>query len=74
MRRYLEAKSLWDDEKEEALKAKCRDDVNDAVKEAERVPRPELESLFSDVFAEMPKALREQYETEKTARGEGRFP
>jgi pyruvate dehydrogenase E1 component alpha subunit len=74
MRRYLEAKGLWDDEKEEALKAKCRDDVNDAVKEAERVPRPELESLFSDVFAEMPKALREQYEAEKTARGEGRFP
>lgn len=74
LRRYLEARGLWDDEKEEALKAKCRDDVNDAVKEAERVPRPELESLFSDVFAEMPKALREQYEAEKTARGEGRFP
>jgi 2-oxoisovalerate dehydrogenase E1 component alpha subunit len=74
LKRHLETKGLWDDEKEEALKAKCRDDVNDAVKEAERVPRPELESLFSDVYAEMPKALREQYEAEKTARGEGRFP
>jgi 2-oxoisovalerate dehydrogenase E1 component alpha subunit len=74
LRRYLESHGLWDDQREEALKTKCRDEVNDAVKEAERVPRPELESLFSDVFAEMPKALREQYEAEKTARGEGRFP
>jgi 2-oxoisovalerate dehydrogenase E1 component alpha subunit len=74
VRRHLESKGLWDDEKEEALKTKCRDEVNDAVKEAERVPRPELETLFSDVYAEMPRALRDQYETEKTARGEGRFP
>ncbi len=74
LRRYLENRNLWDDEKEEALKTKARDEVNDAVKEAERVPRPELESLFSDVYAEMPRALREQYEIEKSARGEGRFP
>ena len=71
---YLENQGLWDEERDEQLKAKCRDEVNDAVKEAERVPRPELESLFSDVFAEMPKALRDQYEAERTARGEGRFP
>jgi 2-oxoisovalerate dehydrogenase E1 component alpha subunit len=72
--KYLEGRGLWDDEKEQALKAKCKDEVNEAVKEAERVPRPELETIWTDVYAEMPKHLRDEYEAEKTARGEGRFP
>jgi 2-oxoisovalerate dehydrogenase E1 component alpha subunit len=74
LRLHLESRGLWDAEREEALKTKARDEVNEAVKEAERVPRPELESIFSDVYKDMPRALREQYEAEKTARGEGRFP
>lgn len=74
LQKYLEARGLWDDEKDQALRQKCKDEVNDAVKEAERVPRPELETIWSDVYAEMPKHLRDEYEIEKTARGEGRFP
>ena len=73
-RPYLETRGLWDETKQEALVAECRQAVNDAVKEAERVPKPELESLFSDVYAEMPADLRRALEEEQNARGEGKFP
>lgn len=71
---YLEARGLWDAKKDEALFAKARETVNQAIQENERVPRPELISLFSDVYAEMPKALQEVLDEERQARGEGRFP
>lgn len=74
VRRYLEGRGLWDEAKEEAARREARDEVNEAVKEAEKTPRPELEALFSEVWKTMPKALREQYDAERAARGEGRFP
>ena len=74
LRLLLEARGLWDEAKDEALRAEVRDEVNEAVKENERVPRPELETLFSDVYAEMPADLRACLETEQEARGEGKFP
>jgi len=74
LRRYLEARGFWNEEKDVQATEEAKREVNDAVKEAERVPRPELESIFSDVYKDMPKQLRDQYEAEKTARGEGRFP
>ncbi|MGE0712093.1 MAG: thiamine pyrophosphate-dependent dehydrogenase E1 component subunit alpha [Planctomycetota bacterium] len=74
LRLLLEARGLWDEAKDEALRAEVRDEVNEAVKENERVPRPELETLFSDVYAEMPGDLRACLEAEQEARGEGKFP
>jgi 2-oxoisovalerate dehydrogenase E1 component alpha subunit len=74
LKAHLESRGLWDDAKDEAAKREARDEVNDAVKEAEKIARPELESIFSDVYATMPRSLREQYDVERTARGEGRFP
>jgi len=74
LRRLLESKGLWDEEKDEALRQEVRDEVNGAVKENERVPKPELETLFSDVYAEMPADLRACLEAEQEARGEGKFP
>ncbi|MCO5167597.1 MAG: thiamine pyrophosphate-dependent dehydrogenase E1 component subunit alpha [Planctomycetes bacterium] len=73
-RAYLEARGLWDAQKDEALVARCREAVNQAIQENERVPRPELISLFSDVYAEMPRDLQEALDEERQARGEGRFP
>jgi len=73
-RAYLEGRGLWDGDKEEAAWKTCRDAVNAAIQENERIPKPELETLFSDVYAEMPRALSEALETEQEARGEGKFP
>ncbi len=72
--RYLEEKGLWDAAKDEAFRQEARDEVNAAIKENERVPRPELESLFSDVYEVMPENLRRDLERERDARGEGKFP
>jgi pyruvate dehydrogenase E1 component alpha subunit len=71
---YLEARGLWDAKKDEALVARARETVNQAIQENERVPRPELISMFSDVYAELPKTLAEALDEERQARGEGRFP
>ena len=74
MRLYLGAKGLWDDAQEEAWRQEAREVVNQAIRDNERVPKPELESIFTDVYAEMPAALRRDLEAEQDARGEGKFP
>lgn len=73
-RTYLEAKGIWDAEQEEAWRKEAREIINTAIKENERVPKPELVSMFSDVYAEMPADLKAALETEQEARGEGKFP
>lgn len=72
--RYLEGRGIWDAEQDAAYRKQVRAEINEAIKDNERVARPELESIFSDVYAEMPANLRETLEIEQDARGEGRFP
>ena len=59
-RRYLEHAGWWDDDREAKLEQEIGDEITRAVTEAERAPRPSLETLFQDVFEEMPPHLREQ--------------
>lgn len=61
-RSYLEDQGLWDEEEEEALVAQLREEIDEAVDAAEAADGPPLESMFSDVYAEMPARLREQME------------
>jgi TPP-dependent pyruvate/acetoin dehydrogenase alpha subunit len=72
--RYLESRGLWDADKEAAYRKEVRAEVNQAIKDNERVARPELESIFTDVYADMPQNLRARLKIEQDARGEGRFP
>jgi 2-oxoisovalerate dehydrogenase E1 component alpha subunit len=60
MRRYLEGRSLWSDETEQRLRSEVRADVDRALGEAERACRPAPESIFDDVYSELPWHLREQ--------------
>jgi pyruvate dehydrogenase E1 component alpha subunit len=62
-RKYLEGKGIWTQEDEDALLAEIDEAIADAVKKAERVAPPALESLFEDVYEEMPPHLKEQMET-----------
>lgn len=73
-RTYLTAKGIWSEEEEESYRKEAREEVNTAIKDNERVPKPELETLFSDVYQEMPKDLRDALAAEQEARGEGKFP
>jgi len=59
-RKYLEGKGYWDDAREKALWARCKAEIDAAVKEAEAMPLPEPASMFDDTFAEPTWMLEEQ--------------
>lgn len=60
MRGFLEARSLWSDEREERLQSDARAEVDDALAEARLAEPPAPETMFEDVYAEMPWHLLEQ--------------
>jgi pyruvate dehydrogenase E1 component alpha subunit/2-oxoisovalerate dehydrogenase E1 component alpha subunit len=59
-RARLVALGAWDDAREAALQAELLAEVNAAIREAEALPPPALESLFEDVYARLPWHLAEQ--------------
>jgi len=63
MRAYLEARSLWTGQREQALRGEVRADVDRALNAAERADKPAPRSLFDDVYEQLPWNLREQRET-----------
>ncbi|HUJ25025.1 MAG TPA: thiamine pyrophosphate-dependent dehydrogenase E1 component subunit alpha [Myxococcales bacterium] len=62
MRGRLQAWGMWSATDEDQLRARCLDEVNAAIAEAEKKPDPPRESLFDDVYANAPWSLREQRE------------
>ncbi len=72
MRAYLEREKLWDVAAEKAWGAEVDAMIKAAVDAAEKTAPPALETLFSDVYGEMPWHLREQLEQARRApRGAG---
>lgn len=59
---YLTKKKLITKAKIESMKTKIDKELNSLIKEAEHTPVPALIDIFTDVYAEMPDQLREQYE------------
>jgi pyruvate dehydrogenase E1 component alpha subunit len=59
-RRYLEKKQLWSEPDENRAQEDTNREIDEAIKYAEKVARPTLESLFTDVYADMPWHLEEQ--------------
>ena len=60
LRGYLEKKGLWDEGKQTKLEEQASNDLQECVKIAEKAPPPALETMFEDVFQELPWHLREQ--------------
>jgi 2-oxoisovalerate dehydrogenase E1 component alpha subunit len=60
IRAYLEAHGEWDDARDVALRTEIETAFKAAVASAERVPKPSLESMFDDVYAEPTPNLKEQ--------------
>ena len=73
---------LWNEAKRAELEAECAEQITQAARTAEATPRPVLESVFSDVYAELPKHLRRQGKAAfdlasrkgDAAAGDGEFP
>lgn len=61
-RRYLEERKIWDAAKDDALVEETKKEILSAIEEAEKFGPPPVESLFEDVFAEIPPHLQEQKE------------
>jgi 2-oxoisovalerate dehydrogenase E1 component alpha subunit len=61
LRRYLESKKLWDQEKEDAYQKEIKEEVDKAIEVAKNTEKPSLHSMFEDVYFEVPKDLEEQY-------------
>jgi pyruvate dehydrogenase E1 component alpha subunit len=59
-RRYLEKKRLWSESDEERVQVDTNREIDEAITYAEKVSRPALETLFTDVYADMPWHLEEQ--------------
>ncbi|PQE33210.1 dehydrogenase E1 component protein [Rutstroemia sp. NJR-2017a WRK4] len=62
LRKYLEKRGAWDEEKEKELRIKVRKEVLRAFADAEKEKKGSLKNMFEDVYAEMTPELREQME------------
>lgn len=60
--KFLEASGLLDAARAEALRKEVADEVATAARAAEQVGAPGLETIFSDVYAEIPAHIRKQGE------------
>ena len=58
--RYLRAQGLLSDADIEAWTTAVNDEISVAIKEAEALPPPALETMFTDVYKDMPPHIAEQ--------------
>ena len=80
--KFLHAKGIWSEKVRAELEASCKEEITAAVREAEATGQPPLETIFSDVYAELPQHLRRQgteaFELARrkgdAAAGDGAFP
>lgn len=74
IRRYLESKKRWSDEKQQALNARNKARVSEIVANAEGIAKPSADDIFDYTFAApLPPQLERQKQTMRTA-GLAQFP
>lgn len=61
-RRFLVRSHGWDEGREATLEKEIGDEISRAVADAERAPAPPLETLITDVYADIPWNLEEELE------------
>jgi TPP-dependent pyruvate/acetoin dehydrogenase alpha subunit len=69
-RAYLRKRKLVSEEDEVRWAAETNEQITEAIQEAEALSPPPLETLFTDVYARMPRHIEEQMRY-ATAMGEG---
>lgn len=65
-RRFLENSNLWNEELEQAERKHAKKAILKEMSAAEKQLKPEISSLFSDVFVELTEPLKEQKNELKT--------
>lgn len=69
-RKFLESKSLWNEDMENEVIDKAKEDIKNAIKKADETPKQKVTDLISHMFEQLPTNLQEQYEiySEKESR------
>lgn len=65
LRKWMEGKGIWDEEKEKTLRSDLRKEVLEAYRKAEKEKKPSLRGVFEDVYKEMTEEQVEQMRTLK---------
>ncbi|KAJ8124477.1 hypothetical protein O1611_g9163 [Lasiodiplodia mahajangana] len=60
LRKYMEAKGFWNEEKEKEARESIRRDVLKAFSQAEREKKPPIRSMFEDIYEELTPELKAQ--------------
>lgn len=60
LRKWMEAKGCWDENKEKEARESIRRDVLKAFSEAEREKKPPIRTMFEDVYEELTPDLQQQ--------------
>ncbi len=64
-RKFLEGKGLWSEEKENEVIEQAKEDIKNAIKEADNTPKQKVTDLIMNMYEELPYNLEEQYEIYK---------
>mgnify|MGYP001409754369 CR=1 FL=1 len=64
-RKYLESKNLWSEEEENKVIEEAKEDIKNAIKQAEKYPKQKVTDLIANMFEELPSHLAEQMEEYK---------
>lgn len=67
LRRHLEHRTLWDQEKQAALHRRAEEEVAAVVRRAEEIADPAPADMFDSMYAELPEELRLQRDTMRTS-------
>ncbi len=59
-KKYLREKNIWTEEFEAQLQSEFNEQISQAIQETEAAPSPASETIFADVYAQMPWHLRQQ--------------
>lgn len=59
-RKWVQRKGWWSDEEESEFRANVRKQVMEAIQVGEKIEKPPLGDMFSDVYEEVPSNLMEQ--------------
>jgi pyruvate dehydrogenase E1 component alpha subunit len=61
-RKFLEAKGLWNEQKEEEVIERAKEEIKEAIKLADQAPKQKVTELIENMHAgDMPYNLKEQY-------------
>jgi pyruvate dehydrogenase E1 component alpha subunit len=61
-RKFLESKKLWSEEEENKVIEEAKEDIKQAIKDAEKYPKQKVTDLIGNMFEELPSNLQEQME------------